>query len=105
VFCPSCGVDINDPAPECPKCGFHVRQLDAVFGAPPERRGPVTDGAGVLEPEEAARIEARIAALAAATRIDLAVATVRSSAPRLPRSTSSGSSTAGPSAGPRTPAC
>jgi uncharacterized protein len=77
-------VDIDDPAPECERCGFHIRDLDAVMGEPPARTGRLTDAAGALSAGDARRIDERIAALEARTGIEIAVATMATTAPRKP---------------------
>jgi uncharacterized protein len=82
--CPHCAVDINDPVPECPQCGFHIRHLDEVFGVPPEKTGSVVDIAGILTAEGKRRLVDRIAAFVKNTNSDLCVATTKSTAPRLP---------------------
>lgn len=84
VRCPHCDEDLNDDHPACPACRFHIADLDPELGPPPPRQGDVLDRAGVLAPEERARIAERIARLRAGTGADLAVVTVPTTAPRKP---------------------
>ncbi len=84
VRCPRCELDLNDDAPACPGCAFHIRDLDAELGAPPARAGDVVDVPGVLAPAERAALEARLARLRAATGRELVLAVVPTSAPRKP---------------------
>lgn len=82
--CPQCDKDLNDDHPACPECRFHISDLDPVLGPPPPRQGDVNDRAGVLTPEERARIAGRAALLRARTGADLALITVPTTAPRKP---------------------
>jgi len=81
--CPHCAVDINDPSPECPGCGFHIRDLDAELGDPPERAN-VVDVAGVLSERGVAQLQERIAQFGDRAHAELVVVTRTSCAPRLP---------------------
>ena len=84
VRCPHCAIDLNDPSPQCPRCGFHIRDLDAVLGDPPPRTGNVVDAAGVFTAADARRLEERLAAFASHTGFEMVVATVSTTKPRLP---------------------
>ncbi|MCO5168239.1 MAG: TPM domain-containing protein [Planctomycetes bacterium] len=84
MHCPHCAKDLNDDHPACPECKFHISDLDAELGAPPERQGDVLDRAGVLTPDERERLVRRCADLRARTGAELVVVTAASSAPRKP---------------------
>ena len=84
MHCPHCQKDINDCAPECAECGFHIRDLDAELGTPPERMGAILDGAGVLSEEGSTKILARLEEFRARCGHDFAVITLKSTAPRTP---------------------
>jgi uncharacterized protein len=58
--------------------------LDPVFGEPPERSGLVEDDAGLLEPDDRERLEARLGAFATSTGGEIVLITRETSAPRLP---------------------
>lgn len=82
--CPHCDVDINDDHPACPKCKFHISDLDALLGPPPTRAGDVHDGAHVLTGEERDRLAERLGRLRGRTGAEAVVVTVPSTAPRKP---------------------
>jgi uncharacterized protein len=84
MHCPHCGVDINDDHPACPTCKFHISDLDAELGPTPPRTGDLLDRAGVLGPEDRARLTERLATLRGRTGAELVVVTTPSSAPRKP---------------------
>lgn len=84
MHCPSCAADLNDDHPACPKCKFTISDLDAVFGAAPPRDGAVVDLAGALAATDRDRLTARLGAFADATGLEMIVAVVQSTAPRLP---------------------
>ena len=84
MHCPHCAIDINDPAPECPDCGFHIRDLDGDFGEPPQREGPLHDAAGLLSEPESSALRSQLTAAHAATGCELVVVTVADSGSRLP---------------------
>jgi len=84
MHCPKCQVDINDPAPECPRCGFHIRQLDEVLGTPPERAAPLLDLAGVVSEAGRGPILERLRTFVTRTGCEFLVVTRPDTAPRLP---------------------
>ncbi len=84
MHCPHCAIDLNDPAPSCPDCGFHIRDLDAEFGLLPDREGLLLDGAEALTAAQRDEFASRLADITSATGCEVVVATVASSAPRLP---------------------
>jgi len=79
MHCPHCSRDIDDPVPECPECGFHIRDLDAVFGEPPERDGPIVDAVGILSRRGLRNIDERIDEINKRSKVEIVVATVASS--------------------------
>lgn len=84
MHCPKCAIDINDDAPQCPACGFHIDELDPVLGPPPDRAGLVTDLAGVLSEHGFQRLTECLQAFADQTGHEFLVITRDSTAPRLP---------------------
>jgi len=84
MHCPKCAVDINDFSPECPKCGFHIRELDAVFGIPPERSDLITDLAKVFSDSGKKKIRERLQSFTERTTHAFFVIAKESTEPRLP---------------------
>ncbi len=83
--CPHCQLDLNDPQPECPDCGFHIRDLDAALGEPPPREGrSVVDLASALSADGTERLQTLIGRWSERTGHDLVVVVVADTAPRLP---------------------
>ena len=84
MLCPHCRTNINDPVPECPTCGFHIRDLDAELGPPPTYPGLLLDEAGLLDPNEHQSLLDRLEVFNTKTRCQLVVVTRVTTAPRLP---------------------
>ncbi|MBI3039218.1 TPM domain-containing protein, partial [bacterium] len=84
MHCPKCAIDINDDAPQCPKCGFSIEELDPVFGTPPERSGMIVDEPGVLNPDGTEKLLSRLKEFSQKTGFDFLLVIKQSTAPRLP---------------------
>lgn len=79
--CPHCGLYTVGAGASCPGCDFTVGDVDRALGRVPEQRGLFNDFAGVLDPEDAGMLQARLQQFARACGGPLVIALVPSAAP------------------------
>jgi len=84
MHCPKCAIPINDPFPQCPQCGFHIRDLDKELGSPPERNNLVCDLAKAMGEPGLKLLCERLQAFTDRTGYAFYAVTIQTTAPRLP---------------------